>query len=860
MPFPHLNLVEVRHGPARLTGGGTANPRAQYNRENRPQHAANLLGEIGRISGRSKQAVAAREAQNLPPIPGGTPFLVQVSDGSVLEFLAAKLGLEVVAEYDDGFVVVAASDLDLTAFKDMVDAFTAETWGSGQTADVLDVFDDGTSRRRIEHVLSDSLLGRWPFAEADIFVLDVSIQTAGLAGTIATRPVNPHKNESPENFGARFAQWGAERDRMVEQWDARRMEREDALERLVRFYHGEFLSGFIDDAGQPTGPFVDFPDSFSARVKMSGKGFKDLVQNFPNLFEVTEPDDLPNADAAAGETPPERQFQLLPPTGDAPAVCVIDSGIQEAHVLLRTAIDNASSRSFLPDVADVADHVGPAGHGTRVAGAVLYPREIPAAGSSPATCWIQNARMLDDSCLIPARLYPPAILREIVAHFHGGAHQTRIFNHSVAANIPCRIRQRMSAWAAEIDLLSHEQGVLFIQAAGNIAGTSNVPGSPGVREHLQAGRAHPEYLFEPSSRIANPAQSLQALTVGSVALTTFADGSRQSLAAAEHPSAFSRAGFGMWDSIKPEVVELAGDYVRDGGNPPQLSCPPEVCPELVRSTLHAVGPGFARDAIGTSFAAPKVAHIAARIASMYPAQSSLLHRALVVHSARWPAWAENAPPTERLNILRTIGYGLPDIIRATDNTEHRVTLISNETYELGAGDAAIFSVPVPEEIRRPGLESIIRIDVTLSYSAQPRRTRRARTGYLSTWLDWISSRRGEREDEFRARAFVDAGERGDEEGAAILWQLASNRQHGVIRGVHRNGGTAQKDWAFLQSNEMPGTLCIAVRGHTGWASDTIDAKAKFALVVGFEAVAGDLPIYIPVRSEIEARAAIRARV
>jgi len=308
------------------------------------------------------------------------------------------------------------------------------------------------------------------------------------------------------------------------------MEREDALERLVRFYHGEFLSGFIDNAGQPTGPFVDFPDSFSARVKMTGKGFKDLVQNFPNVFEVTEPDDLPNVDAAAGDTPTAKQFELLPPLGDAPAVCVIDSGIQEAHVLLRTAIDSASSRSFLPGVADVADHVSPAGHGTRVAGAVLYPREIPAAGTSSAACWIQNARMLDGSCLIPARLYPPSILREIVAHFRGGARHTRIFNHSIAANVPCRIRQRMSAWAAEIDLLSHERDVLFIQAAGNIAGTSNVPGSPGVREHLQAGRAHPDYLLEPSSRIANPAQSLQALTVGSVALSAFADGSRQSVA------------------------------------------------------------------------------------------------------------------------------------------------------------------------------------------------------------------------------------------------------------------------------------------------------------------------------------------
>jgi hypothetical protein len=487
-----------------------------------------------------------------------------------------------------------------------------------------------------------------------------------------------------------------------------------ALEDLVRFYRGEFLSGFIDNAGQQAEPFVDFPDSFSARIRMTGKGFNDLVQNFPNLFEVAEPDDLPVPAPAPVAAGPDKQFELLPPAANAPAVCVVDSGVQEAHVLLRNAIDAAASRSFLPGIADIADHVAPSGHGTRVAGAVLYPREIPANGSAVAPCWIQNARILDDRCLIPARVYPPSILRQIVAHFRRGGRQTRLFNHSVAANVPCRIRQRMSAWAAEIDLLSHEHDVLFIQAAGNISGTSNTPGSPGVREHCQAGRSHPDYLLEASSRISNPAQSLQALTVGSIALATFTEGARRSFAAAEHPSAFSRAGFGMWESIKPEVVELAGDYVRDSGNPPQLSCPPDVCPELVRSTLHAVGPAYARDDIGTSYAAPKVANIAARIATLYPEQSSLLHRALVVQSARWPAWAEAAVPADRLNILRTIGYGLPDLVRATDNTEFRVTLITNETYELGPGDAAIFSVPVPEELRRPGLESLIRIDVTLS--------------------------------------------------------------------------------------------------------------------------------------------------
>ena len=43
-----------------------------------------------------------------------------------------------------------------------------------------------------------------------------------------------------------------------------------------------------------------------------------------------------------------------------------------------------------------------------------------------------------------------------------------------------------------------------------------------------------------------------------------------------------------------------------------------------------------RDEIGTSFAAPKVAHIASRLQRVLPDESCLLYRVLIVQSARWP--------------------------------------------------------------------------------------------------------------------------------------------------------------------------------------------------------------------------------
>jgi len=85
-------------------------------------------------------------------------------------------------------------------------------------------------------------------------------------------------------------------------------------------------------------------------------------------------------------------------------------------------------------------------------------------------------------------------------------------------------------------------------------------------------------------------------------------------------------------------------------------------------------PAYSKDGAGTSFAAPKVAHIAAHLQNLFPAASPLLYRRLIVQSARWPGWAANVEDKDQ--VLRLIGYGLPSLERATENSESRVTLIT----------------------------------------------------------------------------------------------------------------------------------------------------------------------------------------
>jgi Subtilase family len=857
-PFPHLPLLFREAGPARLSGGGEDSDQTKTNKANRGAHSATLGGNATRLAADWEATQHQREQNNLPELAKGVPLLIEVDPGLELDELRKHFQFEIVCEHEDGFVIAATDDLDLKLFLQKIKDFVGDVRGSANIAKIHRLHEDPDRKMRLERILSERLLLEWPtLNENGTYICDAGVVCLGIQEIPA--PLNRRQRESDAKWARRQMEWAAERDRAYRQWDEVRIAREDEVEHFVTSYGGRILNIFDEQTVEAA-----LPDSFTVRIEIVGRGLKDFVLNYPYLFEVVEPEDieLPQLAGPVGEAR-EPAVTLRPPDPRAPAVCVIDSGIQQDHRLLEAAIDTESSHCFLPDRPsdDVADYVPPAGHGTRVAGAVLYGEYVTTQGVFECPCWLQNARVLDDDNRLPRTLFPPALLRSVVERYHNGPRRTRIFNQSINAAAPCRLRH-MSAWAAEIDLLSAQNDILFIQSAGNLQSLCEPP-LTGVQEHLRAGRPYPAYLTEASCRVSNPAQSLQALTVGSIAYRAFENADWRSLAPENsHPSAFSRSGPGIWDVIKPEVVEYGGDFLVTGTEQPGVSTPliaRECYPELVRSTLHAPGPAVERDEVGTSYAAPKVSRIAARLQDVLPDESSLLYRALIVQSARWPEWAETATPDAKSNIIRSIGYGLPDIERASQNSDHRVTLIASGELGIKAGECHVYQVPIPYVMRSPGYEYDIRVEVTLSYVAQPRRTRRNLRRYLSTWVDWKASRLEEPIETFRRRALKDIdGDR--DEGTSFGWTLEAKSGHGEIRGVKRSSGTVQKDWATVKSNTLPEDFGIAVVGHGGWSHDP-DSSARYSLAVSFEIVGREISIYEEIRVAIdELQAELQARV
>jgi hypothetical protein len=846
-PFPHLPFSVVYADRARLHGGGQPGRRELAIKGQVAQHFAKMNTAVTSLQTKWTRIAQQRDALNLPALPPDKPLLILVEEDTDLDFLRSAFDFEIISEEEGGFVLAATRDTDFAQLKAKLELFRQNLHGGASTARLYEILDLETSEQRLARVLTDSLLRNWPAISDDASLLvDISLSCVGNSKMPDLDPIADDEKE--EHYQKRLESHLAKRQEIIASIDDIQRERETEIERFIATYRGTI----VQMTQAPDDSIFKLPDSFTVRAEISGKCFKDLAQNHPHVFRIEEKEEV---DSAAFQQAQEQQQpppEIVPPREDAPSVCVIDSGMQEAHPLLRAAVVVAESRCFLPDASltDTADYFPQVGHGTGVAGSVLYPRDLPAAGSRvQLPCWLHNARVLDDQCNLPKKLMPALYLSRVVAHYTAPnrPHRARLFNHSVGSRLPY-YKTHMSTWAAAIDKLSHEYDILVVQSAGNI-------NTPDVAAHLAAGVPYPDYLLADSSRIRNPGQSLAALTVGSVAHTHWHNGFRTSIANAEKPSAFSAAGEGIWGSIKPDVVEYGGDYVAEDTTPPRVTCTSAVSQPMVCSTMHG-SPATGREAVGTSFSAPKVSHIAAQLAAALPDEPCQLYRALIANSARWPKWAEESK--NKRDVLRQIGYGIPDLTRATTNDDYRVTLISSGQRSIAAREAHIYHIPVPRELRAPELDCTIRIDVTLAYTALPRRTRRRVQGYLAARLDWDVSKIGESVQTFSQRIFFDREKLPKTKGTIFSWMLRDNIDHGVIEGVSRQNSTLQKDWCYIRSHELPPDFCIAVVGHPGWDPSPA-SKANYAVVVSFEAVNQDLHIYQPISVAVETQVPVPVR-
>ena len=814
--FPHLKFTQKLIGKPRFHGGGSAREQSDINRTNRQGHSNLLSQSTTKIKSDWANTFQQRQEEQFTPILDEliVPIFMQVNPDllSDIAFSLEKFAIEIISEERDGFIIGASLD-NLQSLEDKIKGFIEKEHGSGKVADFWDIIDSDRGEWKPKHVLSEELWAKWPdIVDDEVYKVEV--------GIAFDKPLGPEPDPDKQGGPKRLEKY---RNAQVER-DDRLMQRESHFEAFVNHY------------GQLTSSIIHLEDSFGCEVEISGIGLKDLVKNYQFVFEVREVETIKGLNGEDSNLP-DFNFDTIEPGGDAPEIGILDSGIMENHKYLEKSIIPQNSKSYLQLDTSTADKVKGGGHGTKVAGATLYPKGISHLASPyQLPFFVRNLRILDDDNYLTNQ-YPAELMDKIVNEND----DCNIFNLSVNERGPLN-EKHMSSWAAMIDTLIHKHDILFIVSVGNIERDI-------IQFYLNKGISYPNYLKQSLCRLANPSQSSFALTVGSINHEYYEDDDWRSLGTTQSVSAFSRIGTGIWDSIKPDVVEFGGGYVVSKNGKNQITKKQETAVEVVRSTLHGGG-AYGKDCVGTSYSTPKVTHIAGRLKELYPNEGSNLIRALVVQGARLP---DNYFRHPSLDSIRFFGYGLPDIGRVTKNTDHRITFYN--TNSIQAEEAHIYSLQIPSNLRNQGDEYDILIEVTLAYSAKVRRTRQRLNSYLGTWLDWTSSKNGESFEDYQNYVLKELNgmetEYDIEERSNLnnyRWEIKTRSDRGV-EGISRNRSSVQKDWTILKSYELPEEINFAVRGHKGW--DKNKSEVPYALAVSIEILNAEIPIYEVIRIENE---------
>lgn len=525
-------------------------------------------------------------------------------------------------------------------------------------------------------------------------------------------------------------------------------------------------------------------------------------------------------------------------------VCILDTGVNRGHGLLKAVLAETDMEAVDP-AWGTSDHDR---HGTLMAGVVTYRN-------------LKNALLDVDPVVVRHRLesvkiLPPigsnpedrwvAVTTQAVSRIEiDRLSEQRIF--CMAVTSPKLAQGEPSTWSASVDAITSgyfgDSKRLFIVSAGNLTPVD-----------------YPDYPHSNKRRsVESPAQAWNALTVGAhtnlINIQAEVNQHFIPIAPAGGLSPYSTTSC-LWEKndwpVKPDIVMEGGNVGR------QLNGTPVDVEDLaVLSLWHKPQERQFEHFSGTSSACAEAAWMAARIQAEYPAAWPETVRALMVHSARWTdAMQQQCTVNGVLNmreLLRSCGYGVPDLDHALYCLRNEATLISQaelqpfkrEEGRVKTNAMHLYRLPWPKEALEELDAAPVTLRITLSYFIEPGPDKvgwKERYRYRSHGLKFrLINGISEDEETFLKR--ISTQEREEGEG-----KTGTSEPNWTIGSQLRNAGSIHSDTWTGTARELATMDRIAVCPTTGWWKErdhlgACDKTARYSLVVSIETPPTELSIY-----------------
>jgi hypothetical protein len=543
--------------------------------------------------------------------------------------------------------------------------------------------------------------------------------------------------------------------------------------------------------------------------------------------------------------------RVTPPVAGAPVVCALDTGVAAAHPLVARGLHGA----WAYDAAwGTDDHAPQGGHGTALVGLILYGDLEPLMNAAQSVELTHGAESMK---LLPPHGFPPTKPPSYGVVTQGSVALVETERPNVKRSFCLATSEtdfppsRPSSWSGALDQI----------AAGAMPGDA-ADGLPAAERPkrlvlVATGNVSGGMLVEvaPSQPLEDPSQSWNALTVGGFTRKEQSPGiGFEPVVPANHRSPYSRGSQSLPDDltpIKPEVLFEAGNMISDQTG---------FCGWHEAVSLLSTGSDVAVEPLvpfwATSAAVGVAGNFVGRLQAALPDLWPETHRALVVDSATWPqpirrtligrgAHWKTGPKAEKQQILREVGYGVPDIERALQSARNDVTLVAQaeiQPFMIGAdGRTAAFNemhfydLPWPKGALERLENEIVTMKVTLSYFIEPNLSGKAATRpdtYRSYGLRFAMKKRNEGEVAFRAR--VNARQQKDgsvAESEKSCWLLGPKSIQ---------AGSLHCDLWRGYAVDLAGHDAIAVYPVGGWWKSHIGQrrvtdKGRYSLVISISA-------------------------
>lgn len=609
---------------------------------------------------------------------------------------------------------------------------------------------------------------------------------------------------------------------------------------------------------------LQFPEHFVRLIKGSAVQLAGSLPLLDNLAELRKPQqlndfitgthiDIEEKNEWVEDLKNRTEFQV---NGNSVIICLLDSGVNNKHPLLIDIVPDSRLYTY-KEAWGKEDSWHDGGHGTGMSGLALYG-DLAHALERKDTIRIfhglESFKIIHPSDPNDPKLYGAITEYACSTPVVDNPNNPRIFCLAITDS-QLAFKGRPSTWSASVDKIAfgingRADSQLFIVSGGNVNYME-----PGTDANSYPDKNHTESIHDPG-------QSYNALTVGTYTRMDRIDQNAwpgiRTLAIHGGMSPSNSTSL-LWENqwpVKPDIVLEGGNMGVSGtqllDHIPTLK-PLSLDKDFANYLLYPFG--------DTSGAAALASKMAAELKTAYPDYWPETIRALLVHSADWtPAMLNGidistATVAEKKFLLRSFGYGVPNIEVAMHSAKNSLTLIAEneiqpyrfEGSSVKYNEYHLYKIPWPIEVLQGYLaDKDVKLTLTLSYFIDPNPGNRRYANnfsYHSHSLDFKMIRPTEDLDQFKRR--ISAAEEN------LHAQFNGQDEPWALRESVRNRGSLKKDYVISSGADLATRNVVAIYPKSGWYNTRkrlgmVESKVRYSLIVSIQSEEVEIDIYNPV--------------